>query len=293
MSEAGRPPPAYANRLPDESVNYDTVHPLAEFAWLAGGVLAIAVACSALIGYFAGELAARVPFRVEREFAMKFDDYWKNASAPADVTEAERTLQSMADTLLGRMSAPPDMKVTVHLNSQPVVNAYASLGGHLVFYRGLLDKLDSEDAVATVLAHEVAHAVHRHPAAHLGRGVAVGLLLSLVSVSAGDSAAGRIVNTAGSLPLLKYGRDQEREADTDGAAALVAVYGHVGGAMDVFRTFAALGASSGVEALETHPLTPARIRSLEDHARRMGWALDGPRKPVPAAIMKLRTGAAP
>ena len=77
------------------------------------------------------------------------------------------------------------MAVTVHFADEKTVNAMATLGGNVVFYRGLLERLDSEDAVATVLAHEIAHAKLRHPASGLGRGVAVGVVLSVVSSGMG------------------------------------------------------------------------------------------------------------
>ena len=79
----------------------------------------------------------------------------------------------------------------MHYSPDKVTNAFATLGANVVFYRGLLEKFDNEDAVAMVMAHEIAHAKLRHPAASLGRGIAVGLTLSLISVGLGEGVAWR------------------------------------------------------------------------------------------------------
>ena len=57
------------NPTPDESVNYAIEHPLKEFAWLLGGVLAVAATATALVSWFAGDLAALLPYRYEKQFA--------------------------------------------------------------------------------------------------------------------------------------------------------------------------------------------------------------------------------
>ena len=88
------------------------------------------------------------------------------------------------------------------------------------------------------------------------------------------------------LPLLKYSRDQEREADELALGALVRVYGHAGGAEQVFRVLAAAvpGESVRMAILQTHPLTEERIARLQGLARDQGWPLDGPRTPLPDSL---------
>jgi predicted Zn-dependent protease len=188
------------------------------------------------------------------------------------------------------MQLPPGMVVQVHYAPDGIPNAFATLGGNVVFYRGLIEKFDSEDAVALVLAHEIAHAKLRHPASSLGRGIAVGLTLSLVSAGVGEGAAGGALQTAGTLPLLKYSRDQESDADAEALAALAAVYGHVGGARDAFSVMSRLGAPGvpQVAVLRTHPLTAERIAAVDRIAAERGWKLDGERRPLPPALARLK-----
>lgn len=281
--------PSYANRQPDESVNYSTEHPLSEFAWLAGGVLASVALCFALVVGFAGVLASRIPFDVERDVARQIEGFWCPRSISAEGRKAQETLSAIADRLAKAMPEAGGITVSVYLDERPIVNAAATLGGNIVVFRGLLEKLESEDAVAMVLAHEIAHAAFRHPASHLGRGVSMYLLMAALSSATGSTVGAQMFQMAGQLPVLKYGRDQESEADAAAVAALVSVYGHAGGAMDVFRVFSsAASRTEGVEFLQTHPLTSHRTDEVGKIARKNGWAIDGGRRPLPDSIRSLR-----
>lgn len=283
----------YENRRPDESVNYSTEHPLKEFAWLVFGLLGVVLLAAAVLGFFAGEIAARVPFAVEKDYARRITEHWQNKPRDDEAEQARAALREIAGRLAAAMNLPKDMAVETHYSPDGIPNAFATLGANVVMYRGLLEKFDSEDAVALVLAHEIAHAKLRHPAASLGRGIAVGLTLSLVSVGVGEGAAGGALQTAGTLPLLKYSRTQESDADAEALAALAAVYGHVGGARDAFAVMSKLGSPGApqVAVLRTHPLTADRIAAVDRLAAERGWKADGERRALPPALAKLKSRA--
>lgn len=286
----------YENRQPDETVNYNREHPLKEFAWLVFGLLGVVVIAAAVLGFFGGKIAARVPFSVEKDYAKGILEHWENKSRDTQTEAARAALREIAARLAPVMQLPPGMEIHVHYSPDGIANAFATLGGNVVFYRGLLEKFDSEDAVALVMAHEIAHAKLRHPASSLGRGIAVGLTLSVVSAGVGEGVAGGAVQTAGVLPLLKYSRNQESDADTEALAALAAVYGHVGGARDAFAVMAKLGSGElprgpQVNILRTHPLTADRIAAVDRVAAARGWKADGERTPLPPALANLRTKA--
>lgn len=287
----------YENRQPDETVNYNREHPLKEFAWLFFGLLGVVLVGAMVLGFFGGEIAARVPFSVEKDYARRINEHWENKPRDVEGEAVRAALRELAAKLAAVMNLPQGMSVDVHYSPEGIANAFATLGGNVVFYRGLLEKFDSEDAVALVMAHEIAHAKLRHPAASLGRGIAVGLTLSLVSAAVGERAAGGVLQTAGTLPLLKYSRDQESDADTEALAALAAVYGHVGGARDAFGVMAKLGGGDTprgpqVNILRTHPLTADRIAAVDRMAAERGWRADGERTPLPLALAKLKLKAA-
>jgi predicted Zn-dependent protease len=282
------------NRLPAEGINATREHPLKEFAWLVGGAAAL-VAALAILSYGAQWLAPRIPFEYEERLVPA--QGWVPAAKTTSERAVQAELQALADRLARHMDLPPGMRVRVGYHPASTVNAFATLGGHAIFFRGLLAKLDSEDALAAVMVHEIAHLKYRHPAAALGRGVATGLILSLFSAELGRSAAGGVLAQAGTLALLSFNRDQERAADAEALRVMSAEYGHVGGAIGLFDVFLAAQRSgplplSPPEFLATHPLTPERVRAVHAWAAQRGVALDGPRRALAPAIAALRAASA-
>jgi predicted Zn-dependent protease len=276
------------NRLPAEGINASREHPLKEFAWLMGGAVAVVVVLVAVVSYCAQWIAPRIPFEYELELTGGIE--WVRAPATEEARAAQAELQALAERLAARMDLPPGMTIRVGYHEGSTVNAFATLGGRAVFFRGLLGKLHSEDALAAVMAHELAHLKHRHPAAALGRGIAVGLMLSVVSAELGRTMGGNVLSQAGMMTLLTFNRDQEREADAEALRVLAAVYGHIGGAFELFEAFMQQSPARAVaektipEFLRTHPVTAARLQAARDWARANGKALDGPRRPLPEAI---------
>jgi predicted Zn-dependent protease len=275
----------YENPTQPEQVEAGDGHPLQELAILLGGVVAIGAALVAVIAFSATWIAPKIPFRFEQQLAEGVFREWKSLSEKGDLAR-EQALRALADRLAGAMDLPREMSVTVHYDQAHVLNAFASLGGHIVVYRGLIERMPNEDALAAVIAHEIAHVRHRHPAASLGRGVALALVLSAVGISTGSGVANRVIGAAPNLALLKFSRDQEAEADADAMRAIVKVYGHVGGLQDLFHVFreARPDAPSGVQFLLTHPVTAERLQNVASSAAREGWPTTGERRPLDGTL---------
>ena len=186
------------------------------------------------------------------------------------------------------MGLPDGMAVVLTYSDSPIVNAYATVGGRIQVFKGLLHELQSEEALAALLAHEIAHVKHRHVAASLGRGLAVALLLSVVSADAGAAAAESALGNAAGFSLLGYSREQEAQADDEALQAVVALYGHAGGMVELFTQ---LGKATGsklpqLQALHSHPLTEARLAAVQARAREKGWAITGEQTPLSALLQK-------
>jgi len=275
----------YENPPQPEQVEEGDGHPLIEVAILVGGVVGIGAAAVVAVSIAATWIAPKVPFRYEQHLA---DGFFQERRQPPDKEGAarEQALRTIAHRLVAEMDLPRGMSVTVHYDDASVLNAFASLGGHIVVYRGLIERMPNEDALAAVVAHEIAHVRRRHPAASLGRGVAIAVVLSVVGISGGSGVADRVVGAAPTLALLKFSRDQEAEADADAMRAIAKAYGHVGGMQDLFRVFqeARPDAPSGPQFLLTHPITAERLQSVASSAAREGWATTGERKPLDGAL---------
>lgn len=282
----------FENRLPAEGINSSQENPLKELAWLlAGSVLAVVILVL-VVSLGAQWLAPRIPYRYEAKLAATLPSF---VSAPDNESGrgVQAELQALADRLSAHLGMPEGMVVKIGYRDQKTVNAFATIGGQAVFLRGLLAKIESEDALAMVMAHELAHLKYRHVSAALGRGVAVGVILSVVSAELGRSAVAGVLGQAGMATVLSFNRDQERAADEAALHALRDEFGHIGGAIDLFDLLLQSkerdeSSVPAVEFLRTHPLTANRVAAIQRWAAENGVATDGPRRPLPPALASLK-----
>jgi predicted Zn-dependent protease len=142
-----------------------------------------------------------------------------------------------------------------------VVNAFALPGGNIVILRGLIERADSPDEVAGVLAHEIGHVVRRHVTEGILRRIGISLLID--SVTGGGFAA----SLAGAAASASYGRAAEEEADEFALAALAAARISPEGFAAFFERMGARDKGRGpVPLLASHPATEERAARVRSHA---------------------------
>lgn len=266
-------------KLP-EGINVGAGHPLKDFLAIAVSLVVVASLAALALYLAAGAIAKRVSFDTESRIAGRFI----KLKAERGVTEL--ALQALADRLIAHMSVPAGVRVQVHYQDVSTINAMATLGGNVFMYRGLLEKLPHENALAMVMAHEIAHVLHRDPVVGAGRGVALALALSALTMGVGEGAAGKMISSSAVLTGLTFSREQELAADETALGAVAREYGHVNGAGELFRIFQRLrdGKGEPPKLLTTHPLTADRIARIEVLARERGWHTDGPIRPMPPEL---------
>ncbi len=180
-------------------------------------------------------------------------------------------------------SASPrtDVEYRFHIVDMPEANAFALPGGYIYVSRGILALVNSEDELANVIAHEVAHVAARHSAQRETRAAGVGLLAVLGTIAAAVAGGAEAAETVGQLGqiagaglIASYSRDQERQADAVGQA-LAAQQGWDPGAMATFlrslERDVALRHEGGRNPsfFDSHPSTPERIRNTAARAREL------------------------
>ncbi len=213
-------------------------------------------------------LTKYIPFRYEQAL---FEDGMSMIPEPH---ELDQKLKPLADRIAHAMDLPEDMKITVHYADVGEVNAYATLGGHVIINRGLIEKLPNENALAMVLAHEIAHVKHRHPIRGLGRTAVVLIALMAIAGVQGDDLIGTVIGDTGAITLLTFSRGQEREADRSALEAVAGVYGHTAGALDLYTVLMEAHGEKHFTAptfLRTHPLTEDRVATLKAIQYERGW----------------------
>lgn len=274
----------YSNPKPPEGINTGHHRPVREFVVLTGALVAV-VGVVLVVAFRFGEwVAPYVPFAWERKIEAPFVSTFEDDGEPRP--DVELALQNLADQLSTHMALDEDIVITVRFVNDEQVNALATIGGNIFIYRGLLERLKTEEALATVLAHEIAHVKHRDVLSSLTGGVLVSVASALLLGDGG--AAADLVGYETMLATLNFSRDKERRADRDALAAVVELYGQGGGAVELFNVFQALEAEVGrsrtTDLLTSHPLNKDRIEALESIAHQRSWSMEQPRRELPGVL---------
>ncbi len=149
------------------------------------------------------------------------------------------------------------------------INAWCMPGGKIAVYTGILPVTKDEAGLATVMGHEVAHAIAQHSAERASQMTVAQGLGTVVGVASANSKYADYINAAygigGQLTILSYGRNQELEADKMGLAFMAMAGYNPTNAVGFWQRMAQ--ASSGSQKppafLSTHPSDAARIAQIQ------------------------------
>jgi len=246
--------PSFENPPPAEGINYSAEHPLKEFFQLLIGITAVLIAGIIILNFTVGALAKHIPFAFEQSMVKDLD------ALQVEESEQQQYLQRLADKLSANMALDEQIEITVHYSDADALNAFATIGGNVFFFNGLISEMQSEQELAAVMAHEIAHIQHRHPIVALGKGITLATLAAFISGSSGSTAGDWLIGSSINLSLLQFSRDQERAADATAAQALFETYGNISGAEQLFRRFSELE------------------KQLDNHSESHGGTLQGAEK---------------
>lgn len=141
-----------------------------------------------------------------------------------------------------------------------VLNAFCTPGGYIYFYTGILKYLESEDQLAGVMGHEMAHAEKRHSTDAMTRQYGVSILMDL----AFGQGKGQLARIAGNIAELGYGRDAEKESDEFSVRWLYNTSYYAAGASGFFQKMENSGGGTRMpEFLSTHPNPANRIAEMK------------------------------
>lgn len=248
---------------------------------------ALLILCVSLISCAVNPVSGQKEFMLvseSQEIAMGRDFYpnalWGDVGGGGEFRD-ERLKAYLADVVrrIHRVSHRPNLPVDFAVQNSSVPNAWA-IPGHVVMTRGLVAALDNEAEFAFVMGHEMGHVSARHSARQMSYGILqqVGLGaagLALQGRDYADAALG-IGAVGSSLLLLKYGRDDELEADRLGIDYLAKLGYDPGSAVSAHRRLEKVSAeflqAAGKnprdkgffeDLLSTHPRTSVRIDELQ------------------------------
>jgi predicted Zn-dependent protease len=149
------------------------------------------------------------------------------------------------------------------------INAFALPGGPVWVHRGAIQAAANESQLAGVLAHEIAHIAQRHAADQISKGIIANGLLGLLGAVLGNSGGARTAQTGAQILaggyMMRFSRDDEREADRVGVDIMRRAGWDARGMLEFMQTLRAhAGRDPGsVEVfLSTHPSPADRVERL-------------------------------
>jgi Zn-dependent protease with chaperone function len=154
----------------------------------------------------------------------------------------------------------------VNLIKSPELNASCGPGGKILFYSGLLDKLKlTDDEIAAVMGHEIAHALREHGREAMSKAYGIALARQGAGALLGlgeDSLA--LADTVVQYSLtLPNSRGNEREADLLGLELAARAGYNPNAAISLWQKMAQAGNGAPPEFMSTHPSSDSRIAALE------------------------------
>ncbi|MDP2157476.1 MAG: M48 family metallopeptidase [Nitrospirota bacterium] len=263
-------------RYVEQNVNVPHHNHLGDFIRLSLWLLGIVFGIYLCLGFAAEKIAERLPPKYEMAIAGSFTSKLDDGTFP----QTREYLQKVLDSLVASSADLPDFSYKVSIYDLSDSNAVALPAGNIVVFRGLLSQLKSENELAMILAHELGHYAHRDHLRGMGRGL---VLLSIMTVLGLSGDGPGFIAPSVQTVSLKYSRDQESAADRYAIDLFARMYGHVGGALDVFKVLEREKKGiSGPGFFSTHPDTLWRMQALERYIQ-MKKSSQGSVRPLPGA----------
>ena len=165
-------------------------------------------------------------------------------------------------------SERPNLPWTFRAVDDPSPNAFALPGGFIFVTRGLLDLMNNEAELASVVGHEIGHVTARHSVQQMSQQQLAQLALGVGAILSPTVAQlGGVASQGLGLLFLKYSRDDERQADDLGFRYALTQGYDVRYMDDVFRSLQRLGEESKQSPLPTwlatHPGEAERIQAID------------------------------
>ncbi|MCB9246303.1 MAG: M48 family metalloprotease [Flavobacteriales bacterium] len=152
------------------------------------------------------------------------------------------------------------------IEDDSTLNAFCTPGGYIYVYTGLIKYLDSEDQLAGVMGHEIAHADERHSTEALTKQYGTEVLFAILF----GQDQGTLAQIAKGMISLKYSRTNETESDRRSVEYLYPTEYDARGAARFFEKLLSSGVSGGPEFLSTHPSPENRVEEIIAHWQELG-----------------------
>lgn len=238
-------------------------------------ILFIAIACGTGLNFFSEHDEVKLGIQFDEEIRANPDEFPIYNRNP-QVREYIRTriFDHVLESSEVKKAGVYQYQMEI-IDNDSTLNAFAVPGGYIYLYTGLLKYLDSEAALAGVIAHEIAHIERRHATQRITNAYGLQLLASLALGNNPSQVSVIVANLFSGLTLLANSRSAEDESDKYAVLYLSSTRYYPGGVKFFFEKLRDDGkVSSGgggiATFLSTHPDPLDRINTTEQRLREQG-----------------------
>jgi len=209
-------------------------------------------------------------FGLQADSAIKADPATYPILSRSENQEAYAYLDGIVDEILnsGKVTYKDEFAWEVHIiNDDETLNAFATPGGYIYVYSGLIKYLDQEDDLAGVLGHEIAHADQRHSIKQIQKQYGLSIITSII-LGENPSQLGEIIGgLTGQLAVLQFSRSHEKEADDYSVIYLAETDYACNGAYSFFQKMIDQKQTGNTPVfLSTHPDPESRVEDINKKA---------------------------
>lgn len=152
---------------------------------------------------------------------------------------------------------------SVNLVRSTQINAFCMPGGKIAFYTGILEQLKlTDDEVAVIMGHEMAHALREHGREQIAKGTLTKVGSEALSTAIGGTA-GSLVKSGAGLLSLKFSRDDETDADLVGLELAARAGYDPRAGVTLWKKMAAAQKGAPMEWFSTHPSSTSRVATIQ------------------------------
>lgn len=166
---------------------------------------------------------------------------------------------------VGKKSDRPNLNYTLRVIENKEINAFATPGGFIYLYTGLIEKIESNDEIANIIGHEMGHICARDGINQLQKTLLYSIPASILLKNK-SAAIQKAVDAAFTITMLKYSREQELRADKLGVTYAYRAGYNPEGMISFFRKLQEIEKASPslkLTFLASHPDIEDRIKNVE------------------------------
>lgn len=217
--------------------------------------------------------ASQVDATAREQYATVLKEARKEGKLNRDAAQTER-VRRIAQRLIPHVAVFREDALRwnweVNVVSAPEVNAWCMPGGKIAVYTGLIDKLKiTDDELAAVIGHEIAHALREHARERMSRAAPVQLGAQILGALYGQNVADVSGLFGQAFFVLPNSRENEQESDRIGVELAARAGFDPRAAVTLWQKMSAQSNGGPPQFLSTHPSHQTRIADLQNYAARV------------------------